>query len=292
MDPSQLDQVLANLAVNARDAINGPGTLSIRTSAATVDREAAGRNPDASPGDYILLAVSDDGCGMDKETLSHLFEPFFTTKEAGKGTGLGLATVYGIVRQNNGFLTVESSPGLGSVFRVYLPRLAGTAATRSEAAEQAPLRGVETILLVEDEASILELARMLLEELGYKVLAAGGAKEALELAGKNPGPIHLLLTDVVMPRMNGPELASRLAALRPGLRCLYMSGYAEGPGARGPSLELDYLRKPFTLTDLSRKVREVLDRPAARPEARPEAAWRPEASGQGRGGIDESLPQR
>ena len=259
LDPSQLDQVLANLAVNARDAITGPGKLSIRTSAATVDQEAAHRNPDAVAGDYVLLSVSDDGCGMDRETISHLFEPFFTTKEVGKGTGLGLATVYGIVHQNNGFITVESSPGQGSTFRIFLPRLTGPP-TEGSATEQLPLRGSETVLLVEDEASILELGKMLLEELGYQVLAAGGATEALELAERHPQPIHLLLTDVVMPRMNGPELASRLASLRPRMRCLYMSGYAEGLAARGLSREMNYLRKPFTLTDLSRKVREALDR--------------------------------
>jgi PAS domain S-box-containing protein len=262
IDPAQLDQVLANLAVNARDAIGGVGKLSIGTGKVSFDEEYCAANVGFLPGDYLLLAVSDNGSGMDKETLSHLFEPFFTTKAPGKGTGLGLATIYGIIRQNNGFINVYSEQGEGTTFKVYLPRAVGAGAdTGIEVEAAAPRGGTETVLVVEDEAAILELARESLVDLGYTVLAAKSPEEAVSWSQERAGPIHLLITDVVMPQMNGRQLAERLTSARPRLKCLYMSGYTADVIAHRGVLDegVSFISKPFSLGVLAGKVREVLD---------------------------------
>ena len=262
VDPTQLDQILANLAVNARDAIGGVGKLTIGTQNVTLDEAFCAEKPGLTPGEYLLLSVSDDGRGMDKETLSHLFEPFFTTKDAGKGTGLGLATVYGIVKQNNGYISVYSEPGDGSTFKVYLPRAEAAAGEYAVDVEPEFSRGgTETVLVVEDEGAILELARESLEQLGYTVLAAGSPEEAIRSSETHAGPIHLLLTDVVMPQMNGRQLSERLIASRPQLKCLYMSGYTADVMGHRRILdeEMKFIAKPFSLAVLAEKIREVMD---------------------------------
>ncbi|MFA7330782.1 MAG: PAS domain S-box protein [Candidatus Delongbacteria bacterium] len=262
MDPSQLDQLLANLCVNARDAIRGVGKVTIETRSAHFDQAYCDQHADSQPGNYVLLAVSDDGCGMDKEVLSHLFEPFFTTKALGQGTGLGLATVYGIVRQNQGFVNVYSEPGQGTTFRIYLPALGGEAEPTAGDAGEAPRGRGETVLLVEDEAAILNLCRSMLEGLGYQVLACGNPRAALELARQSAG-VDLLLTDVIMPEMNGRDLAAALAELAPGLRCVYMSGYTANVIAHHGVLDphVVFLQKPFSIRDLALRVRQALDGP-------------------------------
>ncbi|MFN2351146.1 MAG: ATP-binding protein, partial [Kiritimatiellia bacterium] len=266
MDPSQLDQVLANLCLNARDAIRGGGRLTVETGNFVCDSAFCEKQPEAVPGDYVVLTVADNGVGMTPEVLERIFEPFFTTKSAGQGTGLGLATVYGITRQNNGFIDVESRPGHGAAFRLYLPRATAPEAqsTEEQVASRIP-RGSETILLVEDEASIRVSTAHLLEALGYKVLTAAGPREALAMVEASPVAPHLLLTDVVMPVMSGRELAERLAGLYPRLKCLYMSGYPSDVIVRHGVLApgVDFLQKPVTLHDLALKVRAVLDRPPA-----------------------------
>jgi len=262
IDPSQIDQLLANLAVNARDAIAGNGKLSIETANVALDEHYCAGRQECVPGHYVLLAVSDTGCGMSREVLSHIFEPFFTTKEEGKGTGLGLATVYGIVKQNNGFINVYSEPGQGTTFKIYLPRyVTQAAAATAEIPADTPLRGTETVLIVEDEKAILELSRRILERLGYRVLTAGTPEEALIRAREYAGPIHLLLTDVVMPQMNGKELAKRLKDIIPGLKCLFMSGYTANAIARHGILDegISFLQKPFSAQDAAVKVRKVLE---------------------------------
>ncbi len=261
IDPAQLDQVLANLAINARDAIPHGGTVTVGTRNLSLGEEYGEAHPEVSPGDYVRLAVSDDGRGMDLETMGHLFEPFFTTKGLGRGTGLGLATIYGIVKQNRGFIDVSSEPDKGSTFSVYLPRVEGdTTAPEIETIGMAP-GGTETVLLVEDEAAILEIAMTSLETLGYTVLSAGSPEEALRRAAGHGGGIHLLVADVVMPGMNGRQLYDRLREVRPGLKCLYLSGYtAEVIAHRGLLEEgVSFLAKPFPFSSLARKVREVLD---------------------------------
>ncbi len=263
MDPSQIDQILANLSVNARDAIADVGLITISTENRTVDEYYSAGYTDFAPGDYVLLTVSDNGCGMDKEIQSHVFEPFYTTKEIGKGTGLGLATVYGIVRQNGGFINVYSEPACGTAFYIYIPRHAGVSA-------QAPVqnnvpapfaRGNETILLVEDEPAFLRLATTMLQHQGYTVLAAGTPGEALRLAGLHGGQIDLLMTDVIMPEMNGRNLAKNLTAANPRLKCLFMSGFSPDVIARQAELQetTHFLQKPFLMKDLVAKVREVMD---------------------------------
>ncbi len=261
IDLSQVDQLLANLSVNARDAIAGVGTLVIETSRIALDEEFCTAHGGLKPGPYVLLAVSDDGCGMDKETAERIFEPFFTTKIAGEGTGLGLSTVYGIVKQNNGAVTVYSEPGQGTTFRVYFPALPDVPTRRQALATAAPqLGGSETLLLVEDEAPILRVAQRTLTRLGYTVLAAHTPAEAIELATEHPGDLDLLITDVVMPGMNGRDLATQLVTLRPGLRVLFMSGYtADVIGRHGVlDAETPFIAKPFTTASLASKVREVL----------------------------------
>ncbi|MDG4475635.1 ATP-binding protein [Thiovibrio frasassiensis] len=261
MDPSQLDQILANLAVNARDAIADTGKITIETENVSRDAAYCADHPDCLPGEYVLLAVSDNGCGMDKEILAQIFEPFFTTKEKDKGTGLGLATVYGVVRQNNGFINVYSEPGQGTTFSIYLPSFSSEEVTPTETrlAEE-PTGGTETVLLVEDEATLLHLGKTILQRLGYTVLAASTPMAAIELAQEHPGEIHLLITDVVMPEMNGRDLAKRLVSLRPTMHCLFMSGYTANVIAHHGVLDTDihFIQKPFSIDDLARTARETL----------------------------------
>jgi PAS domain S-box-containing protein len=261
VDPSQVDQILANLCVNARDAIAGNGRMVIETDNRALDADYCATHVGAVPGEYVLLAVSDNGCGMDKATLSHLFEPFFTTKEVGKGTGLGLATVYGIVKQNNGVIDVYSEPKRGTTFKIYLPRHS----VQSEPAcavkaTAAALRGSETILLVEDEPTTMKMTRMMLGRQGYTVISAETPHEAMRLAKAHADKIHLLITDVVMPEMNGWDLARHLLALYPHLKCLFMSGYTANVIAHHGVLDeaVNFIQKPFTIADLADKVRTVL----------------------------------
>ena len=262
MDPAQINQILANLCVNARDSITGVGRISIETCSKTFDAAFCAGHTGFVPGEYILLTVSDNGYGMDKETLSKVFEPFFTTKEVGQGSGLGLAMVYGIVKQNDGFIDVYSEPGQGTCFNIYLPRYLGKEEkSRSENPVGPAERGQETVLMVEDEPAILDLGRQLLEMQGYRVLAAATPGEAIRLAEEHIGEIHLLLTDVVMPEMNGRELAKKLLSLYPGLKRLFMSGYTADVIAHHGVLdeEVHFIQKPFSLDALAAKVRDALD---------------------------------
>jgi two-component system cell cycle sensor histidine kinase/response regulator CckA len=263
LDPSQIDQLLANLCVNARDAIAGVGKITIETENIAFDEDYCAVHPGFPYGEYVLLAVSDDGDGMDQEVLNHLFEPFFTTKVVGQGTGLGLATVYGIVRQNDGFINVHSEPGKGTTFKIYLPRFAGEALepTAETPAETPQGRG-ETVLLVEDEAAILNVGRGMLERLGYTVLTAATPGEALRQAKAHAAEIQLLITDVVMPEMNGRDLAKLISDLKPGLKYLFISGYTANVIAHRGVLDkgLFFLQKPFSMKDLAFKVRQALER--------------------------------
>ena len=262
VDPSQIDQILANLCVNACDAIAGVGRLTIETGNSTLDEDYCASHAEASPGDYVRLVVSDNGCGMDSQTKSRLFEPFFTTKAMGKGTGLGLATVYGIVRQNHGFICVSSQVGQGTTFTIYVPRYVGKADRFRKDAGAVPVhRGNETILLVEDELTLLKLGKRMLESFGYTVLAASTPGEAIRLAAEHVGEIHLLITDVVMPEMNGRDLARNVLALYPGIKRLFMSGYTANVIAdRGVLHEgMNFIQKPFSIEGLAAKVREVLE---------------------------------
>jgi two-component system, cell cycle sensor histidine kinase and response regulator CckA len=262
VDPTQIDQILANLCVNARDAIAGVGKVIIATGNMALDEAYCREHPGAFSGEYVLLAVSDNGCGMEKGVLDKLFEPFFTTKEVGKGTGLGLATVYGIVKQNNGFIDVQSAPGRGTTFHIYLPRTDVPISEEQGFQEQnqSP-RGTETVLLVEDEESLLELGKTILEHHGYLVLAARNPAEALNLAKSYPGRIDLLVTDVIMPGMNGKELTEKLSAFKAGFRSIFMSGYTGDVLAQHGVLDegIDFLQKPFSVKSLAEKVREVLE---------------------------------
>ncbi len=261
-DPAQIDQILANLSVNARDAIAGGGNLTIETENVVFDEAYCEAHAGSVPGEYVLLTVSDDGCGMDREILDHAFEPFFTTKETGKGTGLGLATVYGIVKQNGGFITIYSEPGWGTSVNVYLPRSRAAGETSSApGARREPAGGDETVLLVDDEEAILRIGRKVLERFGYHVLAARSRDEALALVDGHVGPIHLLLTDVVMPETTGRELWESIEALRPAIKLLFMSGHSADIIGRQGMIEegVQFLQKPFSIRTLAAKVREVLD---------------------------------
>jgi CheY-like chemotaxis protein len=262
IDPSQVDQILANLCVNSRDAIQNVGKITIETDNIYLEDSYLLQNPDFKPGDYVVLQVSDNGCGMDKETVANLFEPFFTTKDVGEGTGLGMATVYGIVRQNDGFINVYSEIGSGTTFKIYLPRQDQKQIDFvQKVSEKKILKGDETILLVEDEKAILDTTKMMLERLGYTVLAALSADEALELANEFvPDGIHLLMTDVVMPKMNGRDLSQELIKSYPNLKCLFMSGYTANVIAHHGILDegLNFINKPYTKQDLSIKLREIL----------------------------------
>jgi PAS domain S-box-containing protein len=263
-DPGQLEQVIVNLVVNARDAMPTGGKVAIETQNAELSEEYAEGHLPVVPGAYVMLAVSDTGIGMDAQTRGRIFEPFFTTKDKGKGTGLGLSTVYGIVKQSGGYIWAYSEPGRGTTFKVYLPRVdAPVEAIAPPPQPGGTLAGTETVLLAEDDELLRPLARGLLQKLGYTVLDAGSAEEALALAGAHAGPIHLLFADVVMPGESGRQLASRLAELRPDTRVLYTSGYTDDAIVHHGMLEpgLNYLQKPFTPAALARKVREVLDAP-------------------------------
>ncbi|MFP4434505.1 MAG: PAS domain S-box protein [Phycisphaerae bacterium] len=265
IDPGQVDQMLANLTVNARDAIgHANGKITIETANICFDDAYCAAHAGFLPGDYVMLAVSDDGCGMDEETRANIFEPFFTTKGVGEGTGLGLATVYGIVKQNGGFANVYSEPGNGTTFRIYLPAIeAGSSyKTKASRSDAAPMGGHETILVVEDEAAILSLARAMLERLGYTVLTASVPGEALRVMREYDCKMHLLITDVVMPEMNGRTLSEELQSLCPDLKTLFMSGYTANVIAHHSVLDegVDFIQKPFSPNELCRKVREVLDK--------------------------------
>jgi len=262
MDAAQVDQVLANLCVNARDAISGTGNVTIETQNVVLDESYSAMHVGFIPGEYVMLAVSDDGCGMNQETQSHLFEPFFTTKEVGKGTGLGLATVYGIVKQNNGFANVYSEVGKGTTFKIYFPRHEGNAVTETT---PDPLRipegHGETVLLVEDDLSILAMGKAMLERLGYAILTAGDTNQALDLAKVHGGPIHLLMTDVVMPQMSGKDLALQMRTLNPEIKVLFMSGYTTNIIAHRGILDeaVHFIQKPFSMKNLASKVRKALE---------------------------------
>jgi two-component system cell cycle sensor histidine kinase/response regulator CckA len=259
-DRGQLEQVLMNLAVNARDAMPQGGKLMIETQNAELDLTAVSQHPCAQPGQYIILSVSDTGCGMDKETQSHIFEPFFTTKPFGKGTGLGLSTVYGIVQQNNGYIWVYSEPGKGARFKIFFPRISATIAQQKLLPEEVQ-RGSETVLLVEDDDCMRELTVKCLATSGYRVLSAATGEEAILVASEENAPIHLLLTDVVMPGLSGRQLAEALAASRPEMSVLYMSGYTADLIADHGIVKSNIvlLEKPFTREDLLRSARRVLD---------------------------------
>ena len=262
IDPSQIDQLLANLCVNARDAIDGVGKITIETDTKTIDEDYCHDHLESLPGNYVLLEVSDDGCGMDKKILNHIFEPFFTTKEQGQGTGLGLASLYGIVKQNKGFINVYSEPDQGTTFKIYLPVYAAkSAGTAEKAPDLAVEQGKETVLLVEDESALLKMTTTILEKLDYTVVTAATPGEAIHLAHEYQGRIDLLMTDVVMPEMNGRELAGNLLSHYPDLKCLFMSGYTANVIAHHGVLDqgVHFIQKPFSMKDLGGKLREVLE---------------------------------
>ena len=261
IDPSQIDQILANLCVNARDAIADVGNICIETGNSVLDEGYCAQHAGFTPGEYVRIAVSDDGCGMDRETLANIFEPFFTTKGVGEGTGLGLATVYGVVQQNNGGINVYSEQGLGTTFTIYLPRHAGRVARGVTGGGQPAPRGRETILLVEDEPAILNITNLMLLRQGYTVLAADSPGEAIRLAREHAGDISLLITDVIMPEMNGRDLARNLLSLYPQLKRLFMSGYTAEVIAHHGVLDegVHFIQKPFAMPALADRVREVLD---------------------------------
>ena len=265
-DPGQIEQVLLNLVVNARDAMPDGGRLTIETSNVHLDRNYSATHHNIQPGPWVMLTVTDTGCGMDAQTQARIFEPFFTTKEKGKGTGLGLATVYGVVKQSGGFIYVYSEVGQGTTFKVYLPIV--TADVDKEAAEKAPAlppRGSETVLFVEDEESVRELVVDYLRDAGYHVLEASDGAQALEMAAHHQGTIQILVTDVVMPRISGRELASQITAARPNIKVLFISGYTDDSIFRHGVLQggVAYLQKPFNLKAIAQKIREVLDGQAA-----------------------------
>ena len=261
MDPSQIDQILANLCVNARDAIGDVGKITIETGNSTFDQYYSAQHAGYIEGEYVQIVVSDSGAGMDKETQAHLFEPFFTTKAVGKGTGLGLATVYGIVKQNNGFINVYSEPGHGTTFKLYLPRHGSAAKQAVASAARESTGGHEVILLVEDEQSILQMTKTILERRGYTVVPASTPGEAIQVAKEHPTEIHLLITDVVMPEMNGRDLAKNLLSLYPRMKRLFMSGYTANVIAHHGVLDkgVNFIQKPFSGKDLAAKVRTALD---------------------------------
>ncbi|HCE42335.1 MAG TPA: hybrid sensor histidine kinase/response regulator [Lentisphaeria bacterium] len=266
VDPGQIEQVITNLVVNARDAMPGGGTLAIQTANVELNEANAAEHEDVTPGRYVLLTLSDTGTGMTNEVKGHLFEPFFTTKEQGKGTGLGLPTVYGIVKQSGGHITVNSEVGKGTVFRIYLPRVDEASETPIQTGTPVDLpHGTETILLVEDEEQVRNLTRMVLEKCGYTVLVACNGPDAIKLARQNDKRIKLLLTDIIMPEMSGRSLAPQLLAMDPGIKVLYMSGYTDSEIIQKELMTTgtSFLQKPFSHEFLARKVREVLDAPAA-----------------------------
>jgi CheY-like chemotaxis protein len=259
-DVGQLEQVLMNLVINARDAMPAGGRLTIETAGVDLDAAFAAKHPGAQIGPHAMLAVGDTGEGIKPDILDKIFDPFFTTKEVGKGTGLGLSTVHGIVQQHHGCIGVESEVGRGTTFRVYLPGLDRAAQSpRREAPPETATRGAETILLAEDELEVRRVAREVLELSGYTVLEAHGADDALRIVDQRAAPIDLLLSDVIMPRLNGPELADQVRCKYPHMRVLYMSGYADNSVTRVLASDALFLQKPFTPAGLARKVREALD---------------------------------
>lgn len=265
MDPGQIDQILANLCVNARDAIDGVGRITIRTENVSLGEADCTDRAGFVPGEFVCLSVADSGCGMSEEVLRNIFEPFYTTKEQGKGTGLGLSMVYGIVKQNGGFIDVESAPGNGTTFRIFLPRHVGAAVkAENDVSGERVLQGHETILLVEDDQALLNIVQLMLRESGYHVLPASSPSEAILLATDQAktGKIDLLITDMVMPEMNGRELAQKLLDMLPGMHCLFMSGYADNKVLSGKEQEseIDFIQKPFTMADLLARVRTSLNR--------------------------------
>jgi signal transduction histidine kinase/CheY-like chemotaxis protein len=265
VDPGQMEQILVNLAANARDAMPNGGRLTVEAGNVDLDNSYVQIHPPAIPGPYVMFAVSDTGCGMDQKTQSQIFDPFFTTKEFGKGTGLGLATVYGIVKQSGGYIWVYSELGKGSVFKVYLPRVGGAAALVPQiAADGAPQRGSETILIAEDSEGLREIAREYLGNLGYTVIEASSGEQALQRAQEFGGEIHLLLTDVVMSGMNGRELADLIAQKYPGIKILFTSGYTDDSIARQGIFDLSvaFIQKPYRPKALATKIREILSAPA------------------------------
>lgn len=262
MDPTQLDQILANLCVNARESIADVGQIIIKTDIVFFDETTCKTIVDCNPGSYVRLSVTDNGHGMDKETCQHIFDPFFTTKGLGRGTGLGLATVYGVVKQSDGFINLYSEPEVGTTFNIYIPLFEGEISRKKESVPKAvPHSKGETILMVEDDAKLIEMSRTMLEHLGYKVFAATTPGEAIRLAEDMESEIHLFLTDVVMPEMNGRELVDRLLKIRPGVKYLFMSGYAGDIITHRGILEggTYFIQKPFSLQDISIKIRELLD---------------------------------
>ena len=261
MDAVQIDQILANLCINARDAIVDVGKITIETGNAVFDETYCAHHAGFIAGEYVVLTVSDDGCGMDKEIVEQIFEPFFTSKGVGQGTGLGLSTVYGIVKQNDGFINVYSEPGKGTTFRIYLSRYAGQAVdTPRERTTKIPLGRGEMVLVVEDSPALLTMEKALLMELGYRVLAAGTPDEATILAGEYAGEIRLVITDVVMPGMNGRDLAELLQSRYPNIGVLFMSGYTADVIAHRGVLDegVNFIQKPFSMKNLAVKVREAL----------------------------------
>ena len=260
-DPGQIEQVIMNLAVNARDAMPKGGNLAIETSNVELDEEYARNHPTVKPGPHVVLVVSDTGVGMTPETQARIFEPFFTTKEQGKGTGLGLATVYGIVKQSGGSVWVYSELGKGTTFKIHFPVASDSSAVKEPPKLETDLAsGTETVLVVEDEDGVRSLVRLALVSGGYKVLETPDPESALAICASYDGPIHLLLTDVVMPQMSGPEVASKVAARRPGIRVLYMSGYTDDAVVHHGVLsqEMPFIQKPFSPAALRKKIREVL----------------------------------
>ena len=263
IDPSQIDQILINLAVNARDAIDGTGTITVETRAVDIHSGDVRKHPFMTPGRYIVLSVADSGCGMDEKTKSMIFEPFFTTKPVGKGTGLGLSTVYGIIKQNNGHITVYSEPGKGTVFHLYFPASPPDSAADEPVKSPTVRRGTETILLVEDDPILLEVSQTALETLGYAVLPSSHPSDAIRIARTYPGTIHLLMTDMIMPEMNGRQLAAAIRKDRSDIRCLYMSGYPQDVFSPDGKIDPDipFIQKPFAVAVLSQKLREVMEKP-------------------------------
>lgn len=261
VDPGQLDQVLMNLSVNARDAMPRGGTLTVETCNCVVSEEYAGTHLDCRPGPYVVLSMTDTGCGMTQDVQDRIFEPFFTTKEAGKGTGLGLAMVFGIVRQSGGWIHVYSEPGRGTTFRIYLPNIEEEKSPAESMGERSSLRGDETILLVEDDGGVRGLAVKGLEHFGYTVIAASDGVEAIEIVESKGCELDLVLTDVVMPNMGGAELADILQARYPGLNVLFTSGYTDDAVVRHGLLEahVHFIQKPYTPKSLASKIREVFD---------------------------------
>jgi PAS domain S-box-containing protein len=267
-DPGQIEHVILNLAVNSRDAMPNGGTLILETQNVEMEEPYTGPNVKVQPGRYVMLAVTDTGTGMDKQTRSHLFEPFFTTKAQGHGTGLGLSTAYGIVKQSKGEIVIYSEPGQGTCVKIYFPAVAEAAVEDANQSIPDPvLSGTETILLVEDEEAVRKLVRRTLEQQGYRVVVAGSGMEALDMVQNHPGPIQLVITDVVMPQMGGQQLAERLKALRPEIQVLYVSGYTESAVVRNGSLAKGgtFLQKPFTPLALTRRVRGLLDKAQGAP---------------------------